>query len=88
LQAIYPEHKWLSYNPFKFGHITEQRGSKSQALLLSTLKSLLPQTSILANYRFPKDSIGEQEKALQYYELDVSIRLVYRDGIGDSNVTL
>jgi hypothetical protein len=76
LQAIYPEHNWAKYDRWKFGHSTDQRGSKSQSLLLQNIQKLLPGIPTVSNYRLPLEENDkyqlEGNSGLRYYELDVS----------------
>jgi hypothetical protein len=67
LQAIYPHYEWKPYARTLFGHTRSKQGSKSQAIMYSTLKTLLPDTTILSNAKVSPDESGTK-----YFELDVS----------------
>ena len=66
LQSVYPDIQWLPYKRFTFGHTMVNHGSKSQATLYSVLKSMFADTTIILNYKIPKEG-------LKRYEFDVSI---------------
>jgi hypothetical protein len=71
LQAAYPDQKWAPYNRFRFGKTTDLAGSKSQTSMFNNLKSLLPDTTILQNFRYTFDA-KETPNGLRFYEFDVS----------------
>jgi hypothetical protein len=74
LQAIYPEHSWQAYRPLRFGHTTDQRGSKIQLLMYDTVRTFFPNYDVLSNFKLPfEDKRIEPERGLQSYEFDVSL---------------
>jgi hypothetical protein len=77
LQALYPEHRWITYNRFAFGHSNErdEGGSKAQATLFRTLRNLLSDHVVLTNYTLLYEGemqLAPNERGLKQYEYDVS----------------